>query len=106
MRDGSARGAVQAARNEVEGCELRPYAALSCALPDLLRCTNDLRLAIGASSSSAIAHATPSDTKYACAWKGVLSVATTQSPPHHVQKFKSNSDDAQRACQFLLLFYF
>jgi hypothetical protein len=44
------------------------YAALSrrC-LPASLRCTYDFRLAMGASSSSDITHATPSDTKYACA---------------------------------------
>ena len=47
--------------------EHRPYAAFSLLLPALLRCTKDLRLAMGASSSSAIKHATPSDTKYACA---------------------------------------
>ena len=54
-----------AARPERPG---QPYAALSrrC-LPASLRCTYDFRLAMGASSSSDITHATPSDTKYACA---------------------------------------
>ena len=55
----------------------QPYAALSrrC-LPASLRCTYDFRLAIGASSSSDITHATPSDTKYACAGAATSSHAT------------------------------
>ena len=63
-----------AARPERPG---EPYAALSrrC-LPASLRCTYDFRLAMGASSSSDITHATPSDTKYACAGAATLSHGT------------------------------